>query len=507
MRVWSSNIRQGLSRGETWADNHPRTIGFVLAVTYFLQALGRSPQKLFWHDEYLVYWTAKLPGWGNIWTSLRQGPLPVDPPLYHFLAHSLLSTGLPPELAIRMPSILGFGVMLVAVYAFLVPRAGVPVAFAIATLIQASPIQFYEVEARPYGFLIGCMAVALLCWQRAADPGRSGGRAWALVGITVALSAALGSHYFAGLSVACLLVGELERTLRTRTVDLPVWTSLLLPFLVVLCYLPLLSAAVVYKHLAVQAPSLTELLVCYELVYTPLLLPLLVAGAIWPWYRNSAPPAPAQPRHEIAAAIALFLVPCAGLLAGRLLTGAYASRYTLSFVIGTGILLGYALSKFHKQALGFALIIGIIALIFGTRGGLLDLLRHAPPASAALGSFTTPALAQYPDLAVAVDSSELLFGSAIYGNPAWRRRVTGVVDSSHLVDNETGALATFLNWNRRGWTSTPMEDEQEFLVSHRRFLMWGKISISGRVCLRKTHALNFKACSARPVFTWSRFRE
>ena len=471
--VWRSNIRQGLSRAENWADGHRGIAGLVLAVIYFLQALGRSPQKLFWNDEYLVYWTAKLPGWGAIWTSLRELPLPIDPPLYHFLTHLGLVAGLPSELAVRMPSLLGFGVMLLCVYAFLVRRVGVPVAFAVATFLQAAPLQYYEVEGRPYGFVTGCIAVALLCWQRAADPERTGTRWWAVAGIVVSLSAALASHYFAGLAVASLAVGELERTLRTRKIDLPVWVSLLLPSLVVLCYLPLLPAALVYKSLTVAPPGVTELLVGYELSYSPLLLPALVVASLWPWRRDSIRPTPAQPRHEIVSALTLFLLPCAGLLAGRFLTGHYEGRYTLSFVIGTGILLGYALRRYHAQALGFALLLGIGALIFGTRGGLLELLRHAPPASAALGSYDAPVLERYPDLAIAIDSSELLYGAAIYGNPAWKQRVVGVVNPRRLVNYETGGLATFLNWSRRGWTSTPMQDEQDFLESHRRFLMWG----------------------------------
>jgi hypothetical protein len=174
--------------------------------------------------------------------------------------------------------------------------------------------------------------------------------------------------------------------------------------------------------------------------------------------------------------LAFFLVPFGGLLLGRLVTGNYTGRYTLSFIVGTAILLGYALWQLDAQRTHFAVVLGVVALGFGMKTGIVDLLRHAPPASKVFDSYDHPALREYADLPVAVGSAEALYGSELYGNPTWKHRVTGVVDS--VTDNETAGLAAFLRYRRLGWTVLPMQDAEEFIVAHRRFLMWGEKNIS-----------------------------
>jgi hypothetical protein len=89
---------------------------------------------------------------------------------------------------------------------------------------------YYASEARGYAFVLAFGAIALVCWQLAAEGVR---RRIALVGLAVALALATSSHYYAILLLVPLALGELTRTLAGRRVDPAVWVAFcfaLLPF-------------------------------------------------------------------------------------------------------------------------------------------------------------------------------------------------------------------------------------------------------------------------------------
>src|SRR6185295_14459378 len=88
-----------------------------------------------------------------------------------------------------------------------------------AALTFATGALRYATEARPYGLVVGFCALALVCWQAAADDHC---RKLSLTGVAVAVAAAISSSYYAVLILAPLGAGELVRSLTRRKIDWPV---------------------------------------------------------------------------------------------------------------------------------------------------------------------------------------------------------------------------------------------------------------------------------------------
>jgi len=460
-----------------WIERNTFAVFAVYSLLYFLHAFGASSQKRFWNDEYLVYWTAHLADYQTIWRSLREAPLPVDPPLYHFLAHLSLALPIPADLAVRLPSIVGFWLMLLGVFVIVRRRTDTIAALFAASVILASPAQGYAVEARPYGELAGCITIALLCWQTAAR--RNGNRFWPLFGLWASLTAALLSHYYAFISVGAILVGEAFRSRSLGKTDRIMWLCLTAPFLATLLWLPLLPAAALYRNHAQIPVTITALLECYELAFSPVLLPVLILAALLPFPESSTASQPESDftMGERAASLALFLAPVAGFALGRFVTRAYAGRYTLPFVAGSAILLGLGFRRLAvRQASGVALLIATGTAAFSVKTGIAELIRHAPPVSAQIAKLDPESFRRNPSLPIAISRGEVFFSSQFYANPAWKDRCVGIVStdaaSSGPGSFEQMALASLLEWSRKGWSALPMQDLTAFTRQHRRFLLW-----------------------------------
>jgi 4-amino-4-deoxy-L-arabinose transferase-like glycosyltransferase len=462
---------------EAWIERNPALVFGIYSVLYFMHVFGVSPHKLFWNDEYLSYWTSQLPDFSAIWRSLREAPLPVDPPLYHFATHLLCSLHVPRELAVRLPSMIGFWLMLFSVFVFVRRRANTLVALFASSVILASPAQLFAVEARPYGLFAGCVAFALLCWQTASM--RETRRFWPLLGMGVGIGAALLSHYYAAISVSAIVGGEVVRLWTRRHVDRAMWLGLLAPFLTIAFYVPLLPAASIYRGYAPSPVTITALLECYAMAASPVLLPALILAIVWPFFRRhiAGGQEAALPVWEAAAALFLFIAPVAGFAVGRLYTHAYGGRYTLPFIIGSAVLLGWG---FHRSVanrlVGYGLLISLGTAVFSIKTGVVEFFQNAPSASAQITSLDPEAFRRYPSLPIAVSRSEIFYGAQLYGNPLWKNRCVAVVDAEAVRAGfrsfEAMAMVSLLEWTRKQWVALPIEDLPGFVQRNRQFLLW-----------------------------------
>ena len=189
-------------------------IGVYAAVTVVLTYI-----KLFWFDELITLYIAKLNSIRAVWKALEAGTDP-NPPLTHVLvmvSTRLLGTG---PLAVRLPAILGGLLGLVCLWAFLRKRlpplyAAVGVGFFLCTAAYD-----YSYEARSYALTLGFAMLALLSWQRAATEPRR--EKWLLL-LALALAAGISSNYFAVLAFFPIAAGELVRSVERRRIDLPIW--------------------------------------------------------------------------------------------------------------------------------------------------------------------------------------------------------------------------------------------------------------------------------------------
>src|SRR5262249_20830996 len=152
-------------------------------VLYFAATWAVSRHKLLWYDELLTYYLCRLPRFADFWTALATGP-DLSPPAYHLSVrgtYALLGEGLTIS---RLPAAGGVGAVALSLF-FSVGRR-VPPAFAWSALLfpLTTRAYYYAFEARPYGLVLGCSGLALLCWQAAAEGRR---RPLALAGLALSL--------------------------------------------------------------------------------------------------------------------------------------------------------------------------------------------------------------------------------------------------------------------------------------------------------------------------------
>jgi hypothetical protein len=102
----------------------------------------------------------------------------------------------------------------------------------------------YAPEARCYSFLLASLAVSIMCYQEIISD--SAGFMWHF-GLAASLAAAVLTHYFGILLVAPVWAGELARTLRRRTVDIRVLSTLTVGTLFVLADLPFEKALAPFR--------------------------------------------------------------------------------------------------------------------------------------------------------------------------------------------------------------------------------------------------------------------
>jgi hypothetical protein len=223
-------------------------LAFLVSVFGYLAYF--SGRKLLWFDELLSYYTERAPTAAAVLKIQAATPVSLDPPLYHLLGHWMLGLGFNEAFAIRFPSLAGALMMVVGVYLYTRRIAGFyAAAISVAGLILT--YDFYLVEARPYGILLGATGLSLVLWQNCIH---GIGRRLSLTGLFLVLGLAVSCHYFGILVPVPLLLAELFRTIRRRKLDVAAVAVLLASYGLAAFWLPFLHAAGQYKaHYYVSA--------------------------------------------------------------------------------------------------------------------------------------------------------------------------------------------------------------------------------------------------------------
>jgi hypothetical protein len=221
-------------------NRHPgRTIA-ALSLIYFAMAVSLASLKLFWFDEFITFYIAKLNSAHAIWAALARGADP-NPPLSHLLTMQsmrLLGDG---PVALRLMPMLFAWIGLLCLYVFLQRRVpavytAIGVCFAMATFAFT-----YAYENRSYAYVLGFAMLSLVLWRAVLE---SKYPTLAAGGLALALSGGISSNYFAVLAFFPIAAGELVRTLQRRRIEWRVWLALAFGAVPLLVYMPLIKAGV-----------------------------------------------------------------------------------------------------------------------------------------------------------------------------------------------------------------------------------------------------------------------
>jgi hypothetical protein len=276
-----------------------------------------------------------------------------SPPLIHLLTRA--AETIHPSLT-RLPAMLGAYVLAIALFKIVAVRTGVLYGLVAMLVPFVTHANYHVTEARPYAPVLGCSALAFLCWQRISFPST---RRLALFGLWLSLLFASGLHYYAPLAVIPLALGEIARSLQQRKIDVPVWLAFTAPIIPLLLYVPLIRVMMTFTDGFWSRSSPILLMHPYEVLFGPavpfaiLALAFIAASSL---FSGGSDRTQALPLPEIVAAIRFTLLPLIAFGLVHFTVGVLVPRYVLATVIGPAVLIG--LLPYRRSSLtGIALLL------------------------------------------------------------------------------------------------------------------------------------------------------
>ena len=335
-------------------------LGAGLVALYLLAVGSLAARAQLWNDELYTWYFAQLPTLGDVWDELSTGVEQI-PPFYYVLTRaSLGARSATDEVALRIPSMLGFLLACTCLFAVVARRTSAWYGLVAALVPLASGAAPYAWEARPYALVVGFAAAAVLCHQLRADDVHP---RLAVVGLALALAGGDGGpllrrprrppdrcsprRFASSMRRRARLGGRAPRSSR-RSSRSP-------------SRLPLIQEARRYcgafwtEFDLGSAPEFFVFLLRAE-VFSSSRIPtwlgigfatVVLGAALVVLLRR-----PRFAQTEVGAAVGFLLLPLVGVLVGELVTGAYVERYVLAAVLGPALLVPLALHRDRRRTLG-----------------------------------------------------------------------------------------------------------------------------------------------------------
>jgi hypothetical protein len=287
-----------------------------------------------WTDELFTLYIAQQASPAEIVKSIKEG-CDGAPPLYPIIVHWILPLFKNDALAIRLPSTIGFSVMIICLLAFC--RRRLPAAYSIiATLFACDACLYYSTEGRGYGVILGCTAAALLCWQTAAECHR---RSVAIPLLALCLALMISMHYYALFFLGPLFLAEMVRAWTSRKLDFGILAAMIPAVVVLGLHYPLFKAGAQYQAhfwskggIGMVEPFYTYF--SHRMLYFGALA--MVVVAVFP-----KSPGPVQeahiPIHESMFIGALAALPIFVITASKYATHMFVDRYLCWAAIGLAL--------------------------------------------------------------------------------------------------------------------------------------------------------------------------
>lgn len=482
-RTCSSRISESWKKFEAAAVWIEASIGrHALAWTaafsgfYFAMTMARSYSRLMWADELITLWVCRFKSLPHLWSILKSG-VELNPPLFHWVTRASETLFGENATGLRVPAMLSYWVMSLALYAYARKHVSALFALFIAVFPSVTSAYSYACEARPYPIILACSIVLLLFWRQATENGRY--RRLAILGTGVMLAFAVSIHYYAVLMVLPVAAGEAVRLFERKTPDWPLWAAVAAGSAVEIAFLPLVRANLqIHKSpYAWNSPHLEFLWESYQTILGVALVPaiaVLAACAIrWSVKRMAATANQwLLPPHETAACITLTLLPVAAYALGISVTGMVSERYVIETALGFSVLFGLGVAQLSRNRSGAALALLAAVVVCFSAQQVTEIRRQ-------YGIRNRYRFLQAQDVALAYDLPIVqkdivnLLPLTYYGPREFTSRLVYLVDLD--VPHRFGAVDTGNKMLANGRAIFPVhvEDLQPFLQHHDRFLIYG----------------------------------
>ena len=373
-----------------WMDAHSYLCLALLVAILVLVQLGLSLRIPLWHDEVFTWSIAQAPSIHDLMRLIRT--IDLNPPLSYLItrgSYHLFGVG---TLQTRLPEVAGFALAMTCLFLFVRRRAGNSFGILAAAILLAGKASEPAIDGRPYGFLFGFGALALVAWQAsviAQDRGDSGLSSDLLLGAS--LAAALLTHVFGVFFWFAIATAEFVHIVQSRRISAPRIAALLLPLAATVFYIPIFHTHDAgYFPAAFQAHPLRILDFYYDRLHRELFclatgLALLAAIGGRAWVRPSRQRIFTLPEWVAVAALALVPIPL--ILRLALQHASFYFRYgdiaTLGLSIAIAALACALTSRSSTAAalLAFVFLAGANRIQYAIKFALqANIFRHAEPA-------------------------------------------------------------------------------------------------------------------------------
>ena len=243
--------RRALAKRLANAVGHGAIPIAAFAVLYLVETSMIATRKPLWNDELYTYYFSRVSSVADLWRALETGA-DQAPPLSYLLTRASFGVFGVGHFSIRFPEIVAFLLFCLCLYAFVRRRTNQLHGLMAMLVPMVTGAYYYASEARAYGLVLAFAALALVCWQLATEGAH---RRTALIGLSLSLGLASSSHYYAGLLLVPLGLGELARTFVVRRVDVAVWVAFAGALLPLAAFVQLVRAARSYSSAFWATPS------------------------------------------------------------------------------------------------------------------------------------------------------------------------------------------------------------------------------------------------------------
>lgn len=446
---------------------------------YVALSLSLAHQKPFWNDELFTFYISRLPSLSNIWKALLTGAEQL-PPLFFVITRAFTAAFGSSETFFRLPEIFGFWLMSLCLFHFVRVRVPVMYAFIGMTFPLVTVAFEYAYEARPYGLVLGFCALALSCWQAAARGRRRG---LPLTGLALSGAAAISCHYYAVLGLGSIFIGECFRSFSRKKLDAGVWIAFLMSFVPLVFFLPLIQAARSYSSAFWSKPKWANVFSFYSTILTPAALALFVvlivlgvyATTRFPHRSNGASDRRNIPSYEIAAVLALSLIPVFGVVFAKAVTGAFNFRYVLPAVIGLSVLAAWSSSVLAQYRTGTGLLLFVVLMALSLANAAKSYLELRGTLQDRADAYRfVEREAKATGMPLVIADPHLFF--ELSHDIAQRKSTTRLI---YLADVSLALKYTDTDTVERGlltlqqWAPLQVRDFHQFCANHDAFLVYG----------------------------------
>jgi hypothetical protein len=455
-------------------------IACAIAAASALVCASRAAHMTLWFDEILTVLIARLPQVSDIWAACGDGADGM-PPMFYLGVRAMMRMGLHDALASRLLCVIGYAVFTLCLFRFVSRQK--PAVYGIVAMLLPSltGCWFFATAGRPYGILLGCTGVAMVCWQsvyrlgnsgNSGNSGNRGGSATVLFALALVVASAV--HYLGFLLAFPFVAAESLRVMERRKVDWRVTAALCAPAAILAIYAPLMLKAKGHMGIHWGKPQLlsaaSDVLETFVLPAMPVLAVILVAGFLI-GQLISRPVKPdvvrSLPKGEFVLVLAVLSLPLVTLLLGRVVTHNFVARYAIEAMAGVAVVLAYAMGTLfldRREPALFAALLMVGALALGQ-------IRHSGDIGSTVHRIGPQALASAGP--IAVSHPWTFMAMRYYEDPGLWKRLSYVASPEAALRYGGSNSDEYLMIQGARYFGTSVIPYEQFIRQHGEFYVFG----------------------------------